>query len=272
MYTEILGIGVAGNFAHHLEQAKEMADFKDVVTEEPEAPKGIFPFYVPNYNTFVATYPLSSDTIIKPNGEDIQLEPEVAVLFDIVYDGDTIVELHEKSFSAYNDCSIRKEGAKKISHKKNWGPNSKGLSKTWIKMDEFSPNGTIGEYNIVSFIKRDGKVIQYGDDCAVNSYSYFGDKLKKWIIEKLNNQKDFGPLEDISQILKNIQKPKQLIVSIGATSYTEFGEHNYLEIGDEIYVVLYNSKRYFHEEVVKYIETQKEFDDDTSILKQVVRG
>ena len=272
MYKEILGIGVAGNFAHHLEQAKEMADFKDVVTEEPEAPKGIFPFYIPHHDSFIGTYPLSSDTIIKPHDEDIQLEPEVAVLFDIEYDGEIITNLHEKSFSAYNDCSIRQEGAKKISHKKNWGANSKGISQNWIEIDAFSPNGTIGEYNIVSFIKRDGKVIQYGDDCAVNSYSYFGDKLKKWIIEKLNTQKDFGPLEDISQILSEIQKPKQLIVSIGATSYTEFGEHNYLEVGDEIYVILYNSKRYFHEEIVKYLENQKEFDKDVSILRQIVRG
>ena len=30
----LLDSGVAGNFAHHLEQAGELEDFKDVVTEE----------------------------------------------------------------------------------------------------------------------------------------------------------------------------------------------------------------------------------------------
>ncbi len=38
-----IGLGVAGNFAHHLEQAGELEDFKNVVTCEPDAPKGIFP-------------------------------------------------------------------------------------------------------------------------------------------------------------------------------------------------------------------------------------
>ena len=46
--TNTICLGVAGNFAHHLEQAGELEDFKDVVTATPDAPKGIFPFYLPN--------------------------------------------------------------------------------------------------------------------------------------------------------------------------------------------------------------------------------
>ena len=30
---DVICLGVAGNFAHHLEQAGELEDFKDVVTE-----------------------------------------------------------------------------------------------------------------------------------------------------------------------------------------------------------------------------------------------
>ena len=272
MYKNTIGIGVAGNFAHHLEQAKEMADFVDVVTEEAEAPKGVFPFYIPHHDSFIGTYPLSSNTIIKPANEDIQLEPEVAVVFEIEYDGETITNLHEKSFGAYNDCSIRKEGAKKISHKKNWGANTKGISGNLINIDELSANGIIGEYSIVSFVKRDGKVIQYGDDCEIKTYSYFGDKLKRWIIDKLNNQEDFGPLENLAQMFQSVPKQKELIVSIGATSYTEFGEHNYLEVGDEIIVVLYNSKDYLLKDIVQYLEDGKEFDDKTSVLRQIVKN
>ncbi len=41
---ETIGLGVAGNFAHHLEQAGELKDFENVVTKELNAPKCILPF------------------------------------------------------------------------------------------------------------------------------------------------------------------------------------------------------------------------------------
>ena len=44
---QVIGLGVAGNFAGHLEQAGEADDFKDLVIKDADAPKGIFPFYVP---------------------------------------------------------------------------------------------------------------------------------------------------------------------------------------------------------------------------------
>ena len=47
MWNQVIGLGVAGNFAGHLEQAGESADFVDVVVADQNAPKGIFPFYLP---------------------------------------------------------------------------------------------------------------------------------------------------------------------------------------------------------------------------------
>lgn len=44
---KMIGLGVAGNFAGHLEQAGEDADFVNVITASANAPKGIFPTYVP---------------------------------------------------------------------------------------------------------------------------------------------------------------------------------------------------------------------------------
>ena len=41
-----------------------------------------------------------------------------------------------------------------------------------------------------------------------------------------------------------------MVISIGATSYTEFGENTFLEIGDEIFVYLYNSAEYSFEEIM----------------------
>lgn len=119
---KFLGFGVAGNFAHHLEQAGEASDFVNVKVDDENAPKGMFPFYIPNSDTFVGTYPLSSNTIIHPRTKDgnLHMEPEVALICAVEYEGDTIKNIVPNFFTAYNDCSIRKEGAKKISEKKNW--------------------------------------------------------------------------------------------------------------------------------------------------------
>ena len=43
MNESIIGFGIAGNFAHHLEQAGESADFVDVVVDDADAPKGNLP-------------------------------------------------------------------------------------------------------------------------------------------------------------------------------------------------------------------------------------
>jgi len=46
-YKNFLGLGIAGNFALHLAQAGELEDFKDIITADEAAPKGMFPFYLP---------------------------------------------------------------------------------------------------------------------------------------------------------------------------------------------------------------------------------
>ncbi|MFA7258063.1 MAG: DUF5718 family protein, partial [Aeromonas bestiarum] len=45
--SKFIGLGVAGNFAGHLEQAGEASDFVAVVVRDTSAPKALFPFYVP---------------------------------------------------------------------------------------------------------------------------------------------------------------------------------------------------------------------------------
>ena len=62
-------LGVAGNFAHHLEQAGELKDFENVVTAEPDAPKGIFPFYLPGSDTFLGLYSIGTETLTLPDYE-----------------------------------------------------------------------------------------------------------------------------------------------------------------------------------------------------------
>ena len=242
---DVICLGVAGNFAHHLEQAGELEDFKNVVTETVDAPKGIFPFYLPESKSFLGLYSIGTDILALPTYEaNAQVEPEIAVLFDITYnDQKKVVTLEAQKFTTFNDCTIRKEGAKKISEKKSWGVNSKGIGDKWIKIDQFEEGGVMDTYHLCSFVKRDGIVHPYGVDAPLLGYSYFYGKLNSWLIEKMNTQVDFGPLENISEHLKTSKYPTQVLVSIGATAYAEFGEHNYLQSGDEVYVIAYDKEK-----------------------------
>jgi len=271
---EFIGFGVAGNFAHHLEQAGEASDFVNVEVDDENAPKGIFPFYLPTSDTFLGTYPLSNETIIHPRTKDgnLQLEPEVAIICSVEYKDNKIIDIIPNFFTAYNDCSIRKENAKKISEKKNWGEETKGISSQILPIDKFEKGGCMDSYHIASFLKRDGKFYQYGEDSAVQTYNYFYTQLKDWMIEKFNNQKDNGPLEDLNLHINNCNKPEGLIVSVGATSYTQFGESTFLEIGDEIFVYIYDSNKYNFDEIFQNAKDEQTATlENCSLLHQYIK-
>lgn len=235
---QCIGLGVAGNFANHLEQAGEMRDFMHVQAKEG-APKGIFPFYLPHTDSFLQVFPLSSTEQSIAGVDTPQVEPEVALLCDIDYHHGQVVAIRPQKFAAFNDCTVRREGAAKISEKKNWGPSSKGVSDTWLELDRFTDGGRLDHYRLASFVKRDGQLHPYGVDTPVRGYSYFYAPLMQWLIEQLNTQQDTGPLENMTQLLADNQYPTQAIISIGATAYEAFGEKNYLQSGDEIFVVVY---------------------------------
>ena len=241
----VIGLGVAGNFAHHLEQAGELKDFENVKTEAPDAPKGIFPFYLPGSNTFLGTYCIGTDILELPDYEaNAQVEPEIALLCEIIYDdANRVSDLIPEAFTTFNDCTIRKEGAKKISEKKSWGANSKGIGDKWIAIDRFTNGGVMDRYHLCSFVKRDAVIHPYGVDAPLLGYSYFYEKLKTWLIDKMNTQEDFGPLENIAEHLKACGYPQKALISIGATAYAEFGEKNYLKSGDEVYVIAYHKEK-----------------------------
>jgi hypothetical protein len=242
-FRDSICFGVAGNFAHHLEQAGELEDFKDIVTAEADAPKGIFPFYLPHSDSFLGRYPISSVTLTLPSDDDAQVEPEIVLSCEITYDENKkAISLLPKAFSTFNDCTIRKEGAKKISHKKSWGDDSKGISTKWIEIDRFENGGVMDHYHLCSYLLRDGILHEYGVDAPLLGYGYFYEKLIDWLVDKLNTQKDFGPLEDMSMHLKNSNYPTTALVSIGATAYAAFGESHYLQSGDEIFVIAYDNR------------------------------
>lgn len=46
-WQNLIGLGVAGNFASHLEQARQASNFKDLEIADAAALNGVSPFYVP---------------------------------------------------------------------------------------------------------------------------------------------------------------------------------------------------------------------------------
>lgn len=279
----IATFGVAGNFTGHLEQAGEAADFINLKVQDKSAPKGVFPTFLPDCSSsdisknsritpvFLHEFPFDSSKIIFPkNEEKLQIEPECGVVFDLKWSENQIINLKPLVFGASNDCSIRKQGAKKISEKKNWGACSKGLAQNLIPLDGFSSKSNINDYRIASFLVREGKIFEYGEDSEIKNYSYIYENLISWLLEKLNNQKDEGPLENIHNYLLESGKPKNIMVSIGATRYTSWGEKNYLQNHDETIVIVYPQSIYSKEQIIKMIENNNLNDKKISVLRQKI--
>lgn len=273
--TGTAAFGVAGNFTGHLEQAGEAYDFKNMKVEDASAPKAIFPTYIPRAKEgvpeFLSVFPFDPETILYPaDQKKLQIEPECAVIFEAEWEGTTLKSLKAVAFGASNDCSIRREGAKKISLKKNWGRCSKGFSAHAIPLSSFDENSVINDYRIASFLVRDGKVYPYGEDSAVKDYSYIYGRLMNWMLDKFNNQEDEGPAENINAYLNAAGRPERILVSIGATRYTEFGETNFLTYGDHSVVVLYPASEYSSDEIEKMVLENDLDREDISYLDQVV--
>ncbi len=272
-YKDYVGLGIAGNFALHLKQAGEEEDFKDVKVEDENGPKGIFPFYLPESDSFLNVYPLSSDEIVLPSEEvNVQAEPEVGLVCEFTYEDGKLIDIKPTHFGAYNDCSIRKKGVKKISQKKNWGASSKGFATKLIEVDKFDANSFMDYYRISSFLRRDGMVMRYGEDAGLCDYSYMYKKLTDWVINQVNTQEDEGPLENINNYLAENNYPTKVLMSIGATRYMAYGENNYLKEGDEIIVVVYDSLEYCRNPIIM-MATSNNFDGPgLSALVQKVKN
>ncbi len=273
-WTIIPGFGVAGNFTGHLEQAGESPDFVTVSTKDANAPKGIFPFYIPNLNhPYLANNPYSNDTIqLFNHTENHQIEPEVSILFEVTYQDSQIVCLQPIQAFAHNDCSIRRPGAKKISEKKNWGADSKGIAQTGIALDNLEANGTLDRFKLGCYLLRDGVLQKYGETSWVKDYSYFHHTLLDWLVEKLNHQQDHGPLENVHQYLQAVDFPNQICISIGATRYTELGETTFLQTGDTSCVVLYDAHQYTESDIEQHLLDGRTSLPNASVLRQQVIG
>ncbi|PAF54161.1 hypothetical protein BKH42_02810 [Helicobacter sp. 13S00482-2] len=270
-----LGFGVVGNFANHLEQAGESSDFADIVSEDKDAPKGIFPFYIPHSAGSLGRYCINNEAIILPKDESfkVQAEPEVGLECDLEYSDNKVTKVVPRFFMAFNDSSVRNdENATKLSQKKNFSDGSKAVG-VKIPIDKFSRGGICDDYSIASFLKFDGRVEEYGESSQIVSYSYFYEKLIDWIKDKLNSQKEHTVLEDLPSVLKESCYPSKIIIAIGATRYLELAKKRFLKRGDVVSIIVFNHKKYTLDRLKEIVSMDCIPSDlkDISIIRQQVK-
>ena len=64
-------------------------------------------------------------------------------------------------------------------------------------------------------------------------------------------------------------KPSSLMVSIGATRYTAWGETNFLQDKDKALVILYPESKYSKDDILEMVQ-KGDFNKDISALVQTV--
>ncbi|MBC7643772.1 MAG: hypothetical protein H7123_01505, partial [Thermoleophilia bacterium] len=243
-------------------------------------PKGIFPWYAPGSDTFFGAFPLSSEllTIPEPVGDaplKIQVEPELAVLCDVRRDSaGNVARLSPRWVAAFDDCSLRRPGAAKISQKKNWGMGSKGVAATAFAVTEPNPTGQLASLRLACFLRRGDETHSYGVDSAITTYTLFGEPLLDWPVDRLNNQRGFDdtPLEDVGALLSGATSATSVLVGVGASRYEPYGETTFIEHGDEAVVVLYDANVHSPVDIAERVADR--CDDEltaASVLRRIAR-
>lgn len=90
------------------------------------------------------------------------------------------------------------------------------------------------------------------------------------MLDKFNNQEDMGPAQNIYSFLLESNKPEKIMISIGATRYSKWGQENFLQKGDQALVILYPQSLYTAKDISKALEENKLDLPATSILSQTV--
>lgn len=254
------GLGVAGNVAGHMAQA-------GMTQDSGKTPANIFAFYCPDPPDShsdaagqgkildkIHTFPVTTNIVEYPRdagASKVQVEPEMAVFVDVQYaepdaDGKRLVTgLVPRKVAAFNDCSIRAlEGSDKLSEKKNWGAESKGISSRVIDVDSFAPGTLVDRLVMVSYVMRDGVVEKYSQDAPARNYTMFHEPLLAWIVDRINNQRNEDKWDDVGELVRAAGYPPHAWIALGAGTYTAWGEKNYLKKRDEAVVIVYDDAKF----------------------------
>jgi len=248
----VLQIGVLGNIATNPDIRNGLMRAK---------PNGIVPIYIPpkeNDDSFLNEFPLSHSKLRIPTQYDhIKIEPEIVLECDIKYYNKSVLYVIPKRFTVYNNPTLHRLSANKISQNKNWGENSKGVAIKWIDIKDFEEGGTLANYNMVSFIKRGGTIEPYTVDTPIEGYPYFYDNLIEWITKQIKEQKDVLSLDDVTSLIRQAGNPNKFMITVGTTKLTAIGEKTFLEDRDEVFIVMYDRTKYRAESIKAYLLAYK---------------
>jgi len=156
-----------------------------------------------------------------------------------------VERLAPRRIAAFNDCSIRKlDGSAKLSEKKNWGSASKGISLQSFRIRRFCPGSQVDQLVLASFVKRGDEIHKYSKNAPARNYLMFHEPLLDWIVEQMNEQQNTGKWENILDQLRLADYPTSVWIAMGAGEYTEWGEKNFLQVRDEVVVMIYDEQRF----------------------------
>ncbi len=251
-------LGILGNFAISDEGGSNSLSMKSLTG----SPNGIVVTYIPssysNPDSFLRVNPLSSSKLQIPTIYDnLQAEPELVLDCDVKYYNGVPLHITPKRFTVYNDATLHRLSITKIAQNKNWGSDSKGIGTKWFDIKRFESGGELSNYNLVSFIKRNGVIEQYSVDTPVENYAFFYDELMNWIVQEIKNQKEALALDSISNLLADSNYPNRFLINVGTTLLTEKGDRGFIDDRDEIFTILYDRTLYRASSIKAYILAYK---------------
>jgi hypothetical protein len=271
-FDQALCLGVAGNVAGHMEQAGETVKGE----HRHNGPKGLFPTYVPGLDPqhpehgHLGVYPGGNQQLrILPKG-DFQIEPEMGLVGRIIYDGEgRVVDLEPHGICAYEDLTLRDTKIPLFSHKKNWGPETKGFGPV-LPLDSFH-KGDLKGWRIACWHRKGKNWYEYAVDTKVEGYSYFYEELMVWLIDRLKvgvQDPAFENLHDLLELLPLDQRPKYFAIGCGATCYTEWGHYVYMRPGDAAAVIVYHGEILSASEILSHLAFGAPLARPSSVLVQ----
>lgn len=252
----LFALGIAGNSAGHLQQTGESKAF--TAFDDSNKPQALFPFYVANAKEgYLSSMPYSSDALQLPDCPNaiVQMEPELALKLNVSYDQQgKLIDLQPVAMTLINDATYRNAQVTKLAQKKNWGSASKGIASHEISISDFNVGSTLDDFRLCGFHQRDGQWQLCGADVALTEYSYFYQQLQQWLVTQIQEQQDHALFHNIHNLLEDAGHPESIIIAIGATRYSAYGEQHQLLSGDQTAVVLYDSKAYYFEQIARLVE------------------
>ncbi|MFT5558999.1 MAG: hypothetical protein ACJAXN_001086 [Psychromonas sp.] len=256
LISPLLGLGIAGNSAGHLQQTGEIKGLSAI--NDALKPQALFPFFVANAKSaYLTCMPYSTAQLHLPKvpGAKVQMEAELALKLAVVYgeEGD-IRQLTAIAMTVMNDATYRNASVGKLAEKKNWGIATKGIAEHDIPIDKFVEGGDLDHFRLCGFHQSNGQWQLCGQDTAITEYTYFYQALLQWLLKQIRQQQDKNALHNIQDLLSQADYPEEILVSIGATRYSDYGEQHYLSSGDQLVVALYDSRAYHVEMLVSLLE------------------